>query len=127
MKLTHGMSLIEVLVSLFLMSLMFLGMDALGFYTVKTDKNIWIQRVAQNQFENMRQRLYALYDGEGLDEQVLLWNKQNTEVLPNGKGKVVGTFPSYILQLAWGNTSLDEPCGKNIKNESGCIQEELIL
>jgi hypothetical protein len=59
----------------------------------------------------MIERLNIL-QGNQLDEQLELWNKQNSTVLPLGKGEINGVFPHYHLSIRW---------GKSI-GEAGCLE-----
>lgn len=106
MKLTAGFSFIEILISMLLLSLIFLGMDGAGVYALHNDKNAWVYRVAFNQLSNMTERLRVVGDdNQYLKQQIEVWNRQNAEILPNGKGTVIGEYPSYIVSVSWGEVN----------------------
>lgn len=98
---SSGFSFIEILISLMLLSLVFLGVDTVGYFSLHTEKNGWYLTVASNQVSSMGERLRALGDYEGLKNQIALWNQENQAVLPKGQGKVTGKFPDYTIVLHW--------------------------
>lgn len=96
-----GFTLIEVLISLFLLSLILLGLDAMEVFALRENRAAFYFLTAENQIDAMVERLYALNTQENLAEQVSIWNQQNQEVLPLGTGSVSGYFPSYTLKIEW--------------------------
>lgn len=117
------MNLIEVLVSLFLLSLILLGMDGLGLYAMQENRNIWLFNLAVNQFINMSEIIKA--SGNLSTEQLERWNQENRMVLPHGRGEVTGEFPDYVITVYWGEGS--EACNKTQLGGAGCLREDFHL
>lgn len=62
--------------------------------------------VAALQLNAMTERLRALDRGGGLQEQITIWNLQNKQILPQGKGEVSGD----TIKITWGrNECLKNP------------------
>ena len=101
MTCSTGFTLLEILISLFLLSLILLGLDAMQIYALRENRAAFYFLTAENQIDAMIERLYALNTQENLAEQINIWNQQNQEVLPLGKGSVSGYFPSYTLKIEW--------------------------
>lgn len=122
---TKGFSLIEVLVSLLLISLILFGLDATELYALKEAKIAWFYSVAANQISNARERLAALKSDEGIENELAEWNLENQIVLPLGSGNITGSFPNYRIIIHWGNHS--ESCNKQQLGSSGCLVEKISL
>lgn len=127
MKSKHlqGASLIEVLVSLFLLSIMLLSFDAMQLYTLQQTKQSYYVNVAHNQLNNIESQLRLISDGE-YQSHVDVWNEENGRVLPNGQGAVSGNYPSFDIQLFWGKRVSTVCFGEN-SGESGCLSHHLII
>ena len=96
------MSLIEILVSLLILSLILLGFDAAEVYSFHKTEEAYFFNVAVNQLQEITERLTALGSYDGLDQQVALWNLHNQAVLPQGKGSIT---KSVQLKINWGKNS----------------------
>ncbi|EKD55495.1 MAG: hypothetical protein ACD_60C00004G0005 [uncultured bacterium] len=120
-----GFTLLEVLISLLLISFVLLGLDAIEVYSFRQLKIAYFFSLAFNQMNNMTERLSALHTYNGLDEQIEMWNRENQSLLPNGLGNVQGHFPHYIARIYWGN--FPHLCIKNQMGETGCLVEEIRL
>lgn len=121
----HGFSLIEVLISLLLISLILFGLDAGQFFTIKEANYAYFFSTAENQIRNGVQRLVALKGYEALDEQEANWNAENQKVLPQGWGIITGAFPNYTLSIYWGN--IPHRCEKQKLGSSGCLTKKIYL
>lgn len=93
----------EVLISFFILSIVLFGIDSEGLFALRSHQDAWTQSVAIAQIINMRERLLALQNFEGLDHQIEIWNAENKAVLPHSKGVVTGALPNYEIKLSWGN------------------------
>ncbi|SRR5579883_1256468 len=114
-----GSSLIEILVSLLILSLMLLGFDAMQLAALQKAKAAYYFSVATQQLEVMSERLRAL--GEGNTEDLLqAWNQQNQTVLPQGRGTLSGGYPDFTLAIFWGAVT-ESQCTKNTIGQSGCL------
>src|SRR5579862_5833322 len=104
MFLSKGFSLIEVLISLFLLALILLGFDAMEIFALRNTRSAFYFNVATNQLQNMAERLRALTIHDDISQQERSWNLENQQVLPEGWGKVSGHYPTYTLTIFWGDT-----------------------
>lgn len=120
-----GVSLIEVLISLLLLSIVLFGLDAGQIYANKELKNAYFFSTGINQMHNAIERLLTLRDQTGLEQQIASWNKENQIVLPEGLGTITGRFPDYLITLSWGNAS--EPCVKQQIGSTGCLIQKIQL
>jgi prepilin-type N-terminal cleavage/methylation domain-containing protein len=109
LNLVAGFSLIEVLVSLLLLSIILLNFDAIEIYALHSLQDTYYFNVAAGQLNNMAERLRALGKYQGVDQQIEIWNNQNQQLLPKSKGIIEGKYPVYHLTLYWGeNFSLSQ-------------------
>lgn len=114
-----GVSLIEILISFFIFSLLLLGLDAMQVTALRQAKANYYFTVATQQAQSMAEYLRVIKE-DNWQPQFNLWNKQNKEVLPQGRGMIQGHYPSYTLTIFWGKeTSLT--CENNKTGQSGCI------
>lgn len=93
-----GSSLIEVLISLLLLSFIMLFFDAAEVFSFKKNRDAFYFSVAVNQVYSMKERLLALKSYAGLTEQLQIWNLQNKELLP----QATGTVTQKKIILNWG-------------------------
>lgn len=119
-----GFSLMEVLVSLLLLSWLLLGLAVVEVDSIKQARTINIFNLSINQLENMTERIVAGQHAE-LQQNINQWNSENEILLPNGIGHVEGEFPNYLLTIEWGKRMNN--CNKNQLGESGCITEKVQL
>lgn len=120
-----GFSLIEVLISLLLLSFILLGFEATEVNSMRDSRAAYYFDVANNQLSNMYERLKLLGDYSDISPQVDAWNKENQIVLPQGKGQVVGRFPKFTIMVYWGDKQ--NMCTQNQLGSSGCITQHIIL
>lgn len=111
MKNIIGSSLIEVVVSLFLLTTVILGFDLMQGIAMHTNQSAIELSTAILQVHGMVERLKALGPYQGFTQQVTQWNQENKIVLPRSKGIVSGKYPHYVIELDWG--------------EKQCIQKKL--
>lgn len=114
-----GTTFIEVLISLFIISFILLGMVALQLVSLQKSKSAYYFSVAAEQMISMKERIYSMSEPE-IDNQFLIWNKQNQDLLPQGRGVISGRFPTYLISIFWGNTNETE-CIKSKTGPSGCL------
>jgi prepilin-type N-terminal cleavage/methylation domain-containing protein len=119
-----GFSLIEVLVSLLLLAILFLGLEGGEIYALRESRNAWIVSIAVRQLENMTERLSVSND---VDNQLVHWNEENAHVLPQGRGTVTGQSPIYVISIYWGESNNQNPCQENHLGMSGCLQEKITM
>jgi len=116
--LTSGLSLIEVLVSLFLLSLVLLGLDAMVISSARLQLKVYYASLAEQQLQNMTQRLRL---DANVSDQVLRWNQENQLLLPQGRGWVEGIDPAYSIKLCWGEEGLER------EGHAGCASTDLLV
>jgi type II secretory pathway component PulJ len=116
----YGYTLTEILVSLCLLSLLVLGLNAAQVMSVRATRAAYHLSVAELQLYSMAERLSILH-GNQLDESITEWNNQNSVVLPQGKGEVEGLFPDYHLSIHWGKSDTSS-CDQVSIGESGCLE-----
>lgn len=122
---TNGSSLIEVLISLLLISLILFALDGEQIYSLKEIKIAYFASLATNQINNAIERLTAIKMNDGFVEQYMQWNLENQQLLPSGSGTITGVFPNYLITVYWGNVS--HHCSKQIIGTSGCIRKKIQL
>ncbi len=120
-----GFSLIEVLISLLLLSIVLFGLDAEQFYSLKEVKNAYFFSIAANQMNNAVERLSVLREQAGLESQILSWNAENQTALPQGWGTITGHFPEYVVTLSWGDAT--HACVKQQIGRTGCLRQTIQL
>jgi prepilin-type N-terminal cleavage/methylation domain-containing protein len=121
----YGFSLIEVLISLLLLSCIFIGFDVFCTHSVKGMRHVFYFIQAVNQIASMEERLRALDNHVGLNEQISAWNRENAIVLPKGIGEVTGIYPKYTLMIYWGNPPSE--CNNIMIGDSGCITDNFTI
>ncbi len=113
----HGFNLIEVLVSLFILSLVLLNFDAMEIFSIRENRNAYFFSVAENQLNSMVERLKAFDKKIDLEKQLAIWNQQNRTVLPQGIGFVKGNQ----ISIFWGKKSNNKNCEKILIGELNCL------
>ncbi len=119
------MNFIEVLVSMVILSLMLLGLDALQLTTLKEAKANYYLSTAIFQLENLANRL-KIMDESDWDNQLIEWNQENQLVLPQGRGTLKKTDTTTEISIFWGESSL-QACDHNTTGSSGCLKLEDIV
>lgn len=113
-----GISLIEILISLLILSLMLFGLDVMQFTALREAKAAYYFSVAMQQLKN---RIEQLNEGEDSKEQFLIWNQQNHEVLPQGRGEEKGYGLTYEVSIFWGDDHRMQDCDEDKIGQSGCL------
>lgn len=115
---THGFSLIEVLTSMFILSLAVLGMDAMLLTALREAKSAYYFRAALQQIQNIAV-LSTMTDDIAV--QKTIWNLQNKDVLPHGRGIIEQTYSDTNLNIMWGNYPNAECQHHQITPMFGCL------
>ena len=116
----NGFTLLEVLISLFILSILLLGLDAMQLAALREAESAYYLSVATQQLNNMLERL-QITKNDSLSDQQQQWNQQNQMVLPNGRGVISGEYPHIKLAIYWGDESAGA-CEKDKIGQSGCLQ-----
>lgn len=125
----NGFSLIEVLISLLLLSIVLLGLDGMEIYALRENRDAYYFSQAENQLQSMIERLRVAGPYSDLNQQIKIWNQQNLAVLPQGKGYVKRNFPTYNVTIFWGEKTNKRTCHHEmIKGQAlKCLSEEIQL
>lgn len=115
-----GFTFLEVLISLVLLSITLLGLDAMEVYSLRSLRATYFVHLALLQLQNMYDRLLVAKPYHEISQQVIAWNKENQALLPEGKGYVEGYASSYTIHIAWGGEVI--PCAQSVVAEKGCIR-----
>jgi hypothetical protein len=105
-----GLSLIELLISLLILSLVLLGFDAMQWSALHDARESYFFSIAEGQIYSVIERLHAHPRALDLPQQRVLWNRDNQELLPAGKGYISGSYPSYQITLFWGEKTNKQVC-----------------
>jgi prepilin-type N-terminal cleavage/methylation domain-containing protein len=97
----NGFTLLEVLISLFILSYALLGFDLLELKSLKKSREIYFYGIAITQVQAISNLLQELNSNAGFSLQTTLWNQENKQVLPQGAGVVTGSYPDYQVSLSW--------------------------
>lgn len=145
----HGFSLLEILISVLVLSIGLLGIAALQTKSVNYTHSGELRSIATYQAYNMLDRIrankagrtagnYASMSGSGTDpacdtcspSQIAQkdhyeWNDANANLLPQGQGTVAQTANVYTITVFWDNhrsgaTGLD--CSGDSTVDLSCIQ-----
>lgn len=114
-KHTTGLSLIELLISLMLMAVLLLGIDAMQIAALQHSMTNYHFAVAKQQIDVMHERR-ILYRNNAY---LLKWNEQNQKVLPQGYG-IVKSNPKAEIAIFWGNKN-EQNCQTNQVGAEGCL------
>lgn len=93
-----GSSLIEIVLSLMLISMSLLGLMRLHILALQVTDNAFLQSIAVVQLQSIIDRL-AVNPNHPTDA-LHHWNKDNKRLLPSGMGFVTGQQP-YLIRLTW--------------------------
>lgn len=110
---------IEIIISLCLISIMLLGLDAVQLTSLREAKIAHFYAIAQRQINNMAE--YLTQNKKANNEMISEWNKQNASVLPNGIGVVNEYGKNYQINIFWGDRDRND-CLHNTIGISGCLQ-----
>lgn len=96
-----GFSLLEVLLTLMLISLGFIGIIGMQLTAVKSSKESYLRSLANNQLLSMAERLHANESTSARSSELIAWNKENSELLPEGKGNFSCSAAVCTLIIQW--------------------------
>lgn len=125
-KTSSGISFIEILISLFILSLLLLTVDSMGIVALKEAKINYFLAVAHAQLSVMVGRLETLRSRSEVERAMYAWNLQNQEVLPKGRGRLQGHYPCYQLAIFWGEGN-ENKCERNKVGSAGCLQQKIVF
>ena len=118
------MNLLEILISLFILSVSLLTIDATSILALKKVKAAYYFTVATQQLNLIVEQLK---NTKNLSvKQFTTWNQQNRETLPQGHGVINGHYPQYQIHVFWGNYP-HNICSKNLIGMTGCLQKKVLM
>lgn len=120
-----GSILIELLISFLLISIVLAGSFKFQLSIIKQAKSNYFYWIATQQIQSISERIQSCQSCD-ITQILKRWNNENKEVLPKGKGNITGTFPNYIIELAWSGGSF-ESCQSGALREIKCIVLKLNL
>lgn len=97
----QGMTLLEVMVSLFILSVGFAGFYAMQFTALSETRNAFYLAVAVNQMRGFENIFVTRDDFRGIAFEE--WVQQNKTLLPNAISEISESNDSSIVSLCWGN------------------------
>ena len=121
MRKHNGFTLFEVTISLFLLSIILLGVNATQVKSYQQTRALFYYQQANIFVANMAEYLIVHHgDASGYLQQ---WHENITQILPSSSGNVAGNFPSYRISIQWGGMQAE--CQHNQSGVAGCVLLEL--
>lgn len=124
MQKSLGFTLLEVLISLFLLSLALIGINSVQLSAIHQTRDAYHTQQALTFAQNMSTYLRA-HHGEGGDYQAG-WVAEVQSRLPQGRAIINGSYPHYQISVLWGDRP-PQICDKSKSGTSGCIVVKLNL
>lgn len=121
-----GISFIEVLVSLLLLSMVLLGADVMQVALLRESRESYFCEIAHNQLQLMSDQLHVSAKKTDLKEQITEWNRVNAMLLPQGAGDVSGVFPVVTVTIYWEGATHADCQTKGIKIIK-CLQRNILF
>lgn len=110
MKKMNGFSFIEVLMSLLIFSFLILFLDSMGLFALRENHEAYYFSIATHQLNSMAERLRTIHSNTDLLHHLIIWNEQNSRILPEGKGHVISHVQSYTVTIFWGVKTSKRTC-----------------
>ncbi len=119
------MTLSEVLVSLLLLAILLLGIDALQLHAVRNLRTALYISTATHELTSISEQLRALKILQGRAAMIRAWQMELASVLPQGYGTVSGQYPDYVVNIYWG--AIAHHCQQTKVGVSGCLRQNISL
>ncbi len=119
----RGFTLLEVMVSVFLLALALLGLDAMQVAALRQSRGDDYFQQALLQANNMAEYLRA-HHGEN-ELYLTVWQQQLQHALPVGTGSVTSINSAYQITIQWGEAK--RPCQHSQPGISGCVIQSVHL
>jgi prepilin-type N-terminal cleavage/methylation domain-containing protein len=113
----HGFTLLEILVSLFLLSITLLAVNAAQITSLQQSRGLYYFQQASILADNMAEYLSAHHGNINNYQQT--WNDDINLILPDAAGQLSGQFPAYRITINWGGTK--QNCQHNQPGVVGCV------
>lgn len=121
---SNGFTLIEILISLILLSVALLMLDASEISALRQSRAAYFHSVAQNQIKVIFYQIGVANPNVNLIHLQQEWNKKNAEVLPQGFGTLEKNNQNLRISIYWGGAK-PEQCRNIQLGQSGCITENI--
>lgn len=113
----NGFTLLEIIISLFLLSIVLLGVDAAQVLVMRDSRGIYYFNQASVMAANMAEYLVAHHgDTSGYERK---WQLKIAEILPISSGYVSRSQSSHVVKVWWGGESRE--CRKTKQGVKGCV------
>ncbi len=151
---SRGFSMLEVLITILILSLGLLGMAGLITTGMKSNATAHFRSIAIHQTQDIADRMRAnlagvrsgVYDNlttaipasndcvaAGCDTTQMAvydhaqWNTANANLLPNGRGTVVGDLANgYVITMMWAEKDRGGGCQGAVPAETRCFQTRFV-
>lgn len=114
-----GFSFIEILISLFFLSLMLLGIDAMQLIALQQSKATYFFSIANQQILNLVEKR-LIFPEKNLNEAIEIWQQQTQHLLPQGQGEINLQASEAVITVFWGG--YPSPCEHTHIGIQGCVQ-----
>lgn len=120
MKNQFGFTLLEILMSIFLLTAMLFGVNKAFIYMNRESKATYYLHVAREQLNNLASYYVSNHEISGIYEDDV--RDYLAETLPNGRLELSRGTVDVDIAVLWGNR-ID--CEENHIGVNGCIREEV--
>ena|SRR3990167_1718335 len=116
MRYLNGFTLLEVLISLFLVSLVMLGLMTAQVKILRDARSLYYFQQARGLAEGMAEYIAGNQgDSSGYYAQ---WQELIHHQLPSSSGSITGQRPNLFIKIYWGGNRV---CTQNHQGLAGCI------
>jgi prepilin-type N-terminal cleavage/methylation domain-containing protein len=129
-KQCSGLTLIEVLIATFILSVGFLAITHLQLMSLRYTQAAYLSSFAEVQLFKMGECLQLTSLGHACQEEKSTWEKELVAGLPEGMGKVFKKASSFQVIVAWNDkwiAHLGKSCSMGIPSHLTCIVMEIAL
>ncbi len=119
----NGFTLLEVLISLLLLSLVLLGVDAAQVLVMRETRGVYYFQQATLLAEAMVEYTGSHHgDPSGYERK---WQQQIAGILPIGTGRVSVSRTDMKVEVMWGDTQ--QVCQKTKQGVKGCVIISVVI
>lgn len=122
MRYSCGFTLLEVMISLFILSLVLFGVTAAEINALREARGILYFNRAVSLNENMAEYLLVYGDASGYLPQ---WQHEVQRTLPDASAAVTGFSPHFTISITWGGRDL--ACHQSKAALSGCVSYTVVV
>jgi hypothetical protein len=125
-----GSTLIEVLVTLLVLSCGFLAIAHLQIISIRHTQSAYFTSVAQTQLQNMAECLQLQRIGYPCSIEKIAWEKSLSERLPQGMGKIFQKGTHLQIIVAWNDAwigHIEKRCPSGVPTHLICRVMEVVI